>query len=267
MRLRIEPAYPDSPRPFLRAHSRIGSYTTDRIAAEPHWFDGRRVLCYHGTTYGFILGELVRRVDGRKPAQFFREEIGETLGADFQIGLSSQSELARLAETRDPPAGPSFPPGSVADKVWNSVEHTPPTWEDLAADNPSIGGFGNGRSLAQILAILAGRGEVGSARLLSKRLVDQARKQQVYAKDPYIGWLRFGLGFALDSKEFPAPSPTSIHWGGYGGSWAVADPEAQVSFGYAPNNLIVEAYRGEQYEFDRRLHRFSAVLKDIFAAL
>ena len=235
---------------------------TARIAAEPHWFGGRRVLCYHPFSYGFILGELIRRVDGRKPAQFFREEIAETIGADFQIGLSAQSELARVATPRNPfGGGARFAPESLAGRVVNSMIPGEVDWDFLSADFPSGTGFGNGRSIAQVCAILAMRGELDDARYLSKRMVREVGKQQVYAEDPLMGWMRFGLGLALHSKYFPAPSPTSVHWGGYGGSWGLADPRARVSLGYTPNNLMVSDGQ------DPRLNRFTLVLGDLLAKL
>src|SRR5262249_36632006 len=43
---------------------------TARIAAEPHWFGGERRLCYAPVHSGFILGEVMRRTDGRTPARF-----------------------------------------------------------------------------------------------------------------------------------------------------------------------------------------------------
>ena len=82
-----------------------------------------------------------------------------------------------------------------------------------------------------------------------------------------MGWLRFGLGFAIDSKEFPAPSPTSMHWGGYGGAWAIADPRAGVGFGYAPNNFIVEEHLDDHYQMDRRLNRFGDALEKLLPTL
>jgi CubicO group peptidase (beta-lactamase class C family) len=248
---------------------------TARIAAEPHWFGGERVLCYHASTYGFVLGELVRRVDGRKPAQFVREEIAQKLGTDFQIGLSHKSDLARMATMRDNTGGTGarYPEGSLAHQVWISAgandldwDGFVTDWDRLSADFPSVNGFGNGRSLAQICAMVA-NDKLGGVRYLSRDIVRQAGTQQAYAEDPMMGWLRFGLGFAIDSKAFPAPSPTSMHWGGYGGSWAIADPRARVGFGYAPNNFIVEAPMDDHYQADRRMNRISAALEKLLPTL
>jgi CubicO group peptidase (beta-lactamase class C family) len=79
------------------------SAVTARIAAEPLWFGGQRRVCYHSHTFGLLAGELVRRVDGRRPRQFIREEIAERIGADFQVGLGDKADMGRVAEARWPP--------------------------------------------------------------------------------------------------------------------------------------------------------------------
>ena len=82
-------------------------------------------------------------------------------------------------------------------------------------------------------------GELDGARFLSKALVDEATREQVFAIDPIFGPLRMALGFGLDAEAFPAPSPTSFHWGGSGGSLIVGDQRTGLSFGYVTNNFIV----------------------------
>jgi CubicO group peptidase (beta-lactamase class C family) len=238
---------------------------TAHIAAEPHWFGGKRMLCYHAMTYGSILGELVRRVDGRRTAQFFREEFAEPLGIDFQIGLSAESEMSRLATPQVQSSGPRFPEGSLAARVVNSVaQPSENNFESLSADIPSGLGFGNGRSVAQVCAIFA-NGKLGGTQYLSEQMIREVGTEQVSAQDPVVGPLRFGLGLALDSNYFPAPSKTCIHWGGFGGSWGIADPKTRVSFGYVPNNLIVETEGDSPVE--PRLRRLSDALAAILSRL
>ena len=54
-----------------------------------------------------------------------------------------------------------------------------------------------------------------------------------------IGWCRYGLGVGLHSDAYPAPTPTTFHWGGYGGSFLTMDLESGISCGYTPNGLIM----------------------------
>jgi CubicO group peptidase (beta-lactamase class C family) len=238
---------------------------TSRIAAEPHWFGGERRLCYHLHTYGFILGELIRRVDGRQPAQFFREEIALKLGADFQIGLSRKVDLARMARPHDPTGRASFPEGSLMQRVWDSVGRADggvgvytSNWDFISADIPSGNGFGNGRSIAEVCAIVGAGGKLGDVRYLSENMIKEAGTEQVNEEDPFMGPMRYGLGFGLDSQYYQAPSPTSMHWGGYGGSWGLADFKARVSLGYTPNNFLTNL------NGDPRHARFTAALKLCF---
>ena len=237
---------------------------TALLAATPHWFEGERVLCYHELTFGFLLGELIRRVDGRRPAQFFHEELAVKAGADFQFGLTSKSEMSRLASLRHPSLGLESVPDELFVRVHNSVGQGDLTsWEHLNADIPASNGYGNGRSIARLCAILAMGGELDGVRYLSGSMVEEAAREQVCSDDSKFGLMRFGLGFGLDHPVFPAPSPSSLHWGGYGGSWGLMDPKAGVSLGYAPNNMIID-FEALQ---DPRLQRFSDALEKLLPQL
>ncbi len=238
---------------------------TAHLAAQPHRFGGKKVLCYHPITYGYVLGEVIRRVDGRMPARFFRDEIARKANADFHMGLSSWLDLFRVAEPTPLPP-PPFEVNSIATEI---IDSTPlfsgnaRTWKFASASIPSVLGFGNGRSIARLCAIFAMQGRLGWRRYLSKRMVAEAAREQIYGEDLYIGMIRWGLGFGLDSKDFPAPSPTSFHWGGAGGSWGVMDPKSQVSLGYAPNNFL----SGAGAAMDPRLARFNAALTKLMPKL
>ncbi len=251
----------DPPVPFEAAHDWAG--ITARLAAEPHWFEGRKVLCYHNNTYGFLLGEIIRRVDGRMASQFFREEIAEKIGADFQIVLRSKADFHRLAELKQPDTPPKFPDSKLVVRVLTSIgPGDTMSWERLSAESPGGGGCGNGRSIAQVCAIMAMDGELNGKRFLSGKIVEEAATEQVFAEEPAFGWLRMGLGFGLHSILFPAPTPTAFHWGGYGGSWAMMDPKSRLSLGYAPNNWIVDLE-----SLDPRLQRFSDALAKVAPGL
>ncbi len=84
--------------------------STVRLAAEDHWFDGERRTIYHGPTYGLIGGELVRRVDGRPPVQFFHEEVAAPADLDFYLGLADVPDPSRVAELKMGLVRPAAPP-------------------------------------------------------------------------------------------------------------------------------------------------------------
>jgi CubicO group peptidase (beta-lactamase class C family) len=195
------------------------------------WYEPGTVICYHAITFGFILGELVRRISGLSFAQFVAKEITEPLDADFHYTASTARDLARLAELRfvldSPPV--MAPMGDrvgaeIAEYVSALVRN-----ECLTVVDPGGSGIANARALARIGSIMALGGNVDGRRYLSQRTVDEATREQSYGEDQMEGWLRRGLFFGLDSKEFPAPTPTTIHWGGMGGSWLTMDPASGIS--------------------------------------
>lgn len=240
---------------------------TENIAAQAHWFGGQKVICYHAITYGFVLGELIRRVTGQGPARYFRDRIARPAGADFQMGLTSRRDLRRLAI---PDLAAFGPPPDLADNPMMLEILGGPITPDLLSSRdwlsavvPAANGYGNGRSIARVCAIFAMNGKVRGHRFMSSGMVAEAAREQVYGDDLYIGRIAWGLGFGLNSPDYPAPSPTAFHWGGAGGSWGVIDPKAKVSLGYAPNRFL----GGAGAATDSRLARLSAVLSDLLPRL
>ncbi|NIP13499.1 MAG: serine hydrolase [Pseudomonadales bacterium] len=239
------------------------------IAAEEPWFEPG-TSCYHPITYGYILGELTRRVTGSMLSDYFESEFAIPLKTDFQFVLKNEADLARIAlpviisGTLDE----LHEPGSVSEKVFASFESSEKflSMEHLQAEIPSGNGLGNARSLALLGTLLAQDGVINGVRYLSTNIVAQATIEQANVEDLIIGPARFGLGFGLDSETFPAPSPTAFHWGGFGGSWLVMDRASTTSCAYAMNGLHVPALDGEEF-LDPRQKRFwdvlSRVMKDL----
>ena len=224
---------------------------TDMIAlleeAAP-WYEPGTTSCYHPMTYGFLLGEVVRLVAGVSFVEFFRREIAEPLAADFAFALTSPADVARLASL--------WPPGStetedsvisdidmvtadgMGDRVmgeFDATEAFDPRFLHVVA--PSGTGITNGRALARIGSIVAANGVVDGRRFLSESIIEQAGTEQSFEWDLVLGKARYGLGFGLDSKYYPSPTPTTVHWGGFGGSFLTMDPATGISCGFAPNQL------------------------------
>jgi CubicO group peptidase (beta-lactamase class C family) len=211
---------------------------TARVAAEPHWFGGERRLCYHSNTYGFLLGELIRRVDGRRPRQFLTEEVLQPSGAEFHLGLTSFDLVKRIARIQMPARG--FEVEGMAGKLVRSIDLSAASlssWERNSSENPGGLGFGSGRAIALAGGIVANGGMWNGVRILSQQIVQLARTEQVRARCPSLGMMRLGLGLALDSEWFPAATPQSMHWGGYGGSFGLIDPQAGFSMGFSPQQV------------------------------
>ena len=238
---------------------------TARLAAEPHWFGGERKICYHFHTYGLLVGELIRRVDGRGPRQFLQEEIFAKVGADFLIGLTPDA-TNRIAQLKLP--ADAFQGEGMLKRMIDSADmSTLDSWERLAAELPSGNGYTNGRGIALAGAIIANGGLADGERLLSPAMIALAGQEHAYGHDLYLGMVRFGLGFAIDHADFPAAVPSAMHWGGYGGSGCVMDPASGLAMGYAPNNWTVLELPEGQLALDGRLVRFYDAFRAVAAVL
>jgi len=220
----------------------------DALAAETPWWEPGSSSGYHALTYGYLVGEVLRRVTGRRLGTFFRDEVAAPLGADFHIGLPA-SEDSRVAEMVPPTAeetaaGPSaaVDPESLLGKVLGN----PPLRAEFAnrpewrrAEIPAANGHGNARSVAGVMAALACGGELGGVRLLGDSTLRRAIEPQSYRKDLVLGFkVRWGLGFMLTSENLPlGPNPRTFGHGGWGGSLGIADLDARVSWAYVMNRM------------------------------
>lgn len=222
-------------------------------AQAPVWEPGT-AHGYHGLTYGWLVGEVVRRVSGRGVGTYFADEIAKPLGLDFWIGLPDVEahRVSRLVEAPvEPPAEPPSAelretlaaytdPGSL---LVRSVAVTDPPL-DLAdpatwpAEIPAVNGICTSRALARFYAGLIG--EVDGIRILDARTLAAATVEQAHGIDRVLGVpTRPALGFGLPLPDQPWWSPTAFGFPGHGGSLGYADPASGVAFGYLTNNLRV----------------------------
>ncbi|MFC9389757.1 serine hydrolase domain-containing protein [Streptomyces venezuelae] len=226
--------------------------TTARLAAtEPWWEPGTR-SGYHALTYGFLVGAVVRRVAGRLPGAFLREEITGPLGIDFSIGLP-EKEAGRAAELVHPRTSAPGEQAAVfaqlepaaqaalANPLVGVAEANSPEWR--AAELPAANGHGTARAVAQLYGIYAGRGLSDGRRILSEAAVERAREGQGAGRDLVLGAgfahaTECGLGLWLSGPNASyGPNPRAFGHDGFGGSCGLADPEAGVSLGYVMNRM------------------------------
>ena len=195
-------------------------------AQEPFWEPGT-ASGYHATTQGFLVGEVVHRIDGRSLGTFFREEVAEPLGADFHIGFGPEHD-PRVAELIPPEAAATdnWAPSELqinmaTNPAMNVLEALTRDWR--AAEIPAAGGHGNARSIAQIHAILANGGVAQGKRFLSEAGCRKALEHQISGTDLVLGMpVKLGLGFGL-AEMLEQPSPNSMFWSGYGGSLSLIE--------------------------------------------
>jgi len=223
------------------------------------WFEPGTQGHYQPHTSGYMLGEILRRLTGTDYDDFFRRELADPLGLDFHYRLDDAG-LARMAwviPSEDPPD--SEPVMDEIDMGWWITE------EVNGTVMPSTSGIANGRAIAQLGAMVALGGEVEGRRYLSRETIDFARSEQAYLEDAVVGPIRWGLGLGIDHPDFPAPTPDAMHWGGYGGSYVMFDPVAEVSIGFAPAKLRTASRyspRGEP-----RFAALADTVRDVFGAL
>lgn len=202
---------------------------------------------YHAITFGYLVGEVVRRISGKRLGTFFRDEVATPLGADFWIGLP-ESEEPRVAEmvptepvqklAQAPARFDDSPKGRILRARANPPITQTIAWERAwrAAEIPAANGQGNARSCARVMAMLAGGGTVDGLTILSQAAVENAITEQVSGIDVALGGVRWGLGFMLQSEWLPlSPNPRTFGHGGWGGAFAVADMDARLGAAYVMN--------------------------------
>jgi CubicO group peptidase (beta-lactamase class C family) len=222
---------------------------TALAAQAPLWEPGTK-HGYHLRSYGWLLGELVRRVDGRTIGRFLADEIAGPLGLDLWIGLPAEQE--RRVSRIVPPAPPApdvqemmarlFAPDTVAGRAFSgpsNLFHYDDMWnrrELHAAELPSSNGIATARSLARLYAALFG--EVDSIRLLRPGTIAAACATQSEGGDAVLYLpTRFGLGFMLPPALCPSAGGSAFGHPGAGGSLALGDPERGVGFAYVMNRM------------------------------
>jgi CubicO group peptidase (beta-lactamase class C family) len=239
--------------PLTRAQVLEVTPIVDALAAQtPVWPPGSR-HGYHALTYGWLVGELVRRITGKSIGRFFKDEVAEPLGLEFWIGLPADVEprVAQLVSA-PPPTDPAilaqmaalFGPDSLAGRALslNGAMAGPPgdsifnLPEVHRSEIPAANGITTARSLSRLYAACIGT--VKGTRLFGKRTLDKALKIQSDAPDAVLG-LRttFGLGFMRTGPEIQMLGPNSFGHAGAGGSLGFGDFDSGVGFGYVMNQM------------------------------
>ena len=217
----------------------------------PWWTPGER-HGYHAIAYGHLVGEVMRRVDGRTVGAFLRDEVAGPLRADFFIGVPAEVD-GRAAEVLPPP-----PPGEPT--IWDTLLADPESvsgrtflnpprplglvntraWR--AAEIPAANGHTSARGVARVYAALARGGELDGVRLLAPATIERAIEEQSRGRDAVLTLpTRFATGFMLGMPGGIfncGPGRRTFGHPGHGGSIGFADPDARIGFGYVTNQYV-----------------------------
>ncbi len=238
-------------------------YMVEAIENQKPWFDPQTQQGYQGLTFGWLIGELVRRITGKSLGTFFQEEIAKPLGLDFWIGVPEniKPDIAKMLMA--PPAAEGEPiadffiamadPECVQTKLFlNAGNYFVPTGFDVpdayASEIPAAGGITNARGLATMYSPLANGGKYNGKEFVDSDTIARMISVASAGRDnSLLAQIRFSLGYfkACDNRYDPNPgNRASLLMGesafghpGFGGSIGFADPTEKLSFGYTMNRM------------------------------
>jgi CubicO group peptidase (beta-lactamase class C family) len=209
---------------------------------------------YHPVTFGYLAGEIFRRIDGRTLGIALAQDVAKPLGLDIWIGLP-EAEDHRIAEVRRPPAMPAL--GEITEPKrlafmtpWASPEgRNSPEWR--RAEIPSANGFGTAAALARLMAALACDGVVGGHEVLAPGTAALAARERILGPDLVLPrTMSWGAGLMRSAGSgLYGPGGQTVGHSGWGGSCAFADPERRLSGAYVMNrqsSALIDDARAER---------------------
>jgi CubicO group peptidase (beta-lactamase class C family) len=228
---------------------------TQRLAHTAPRFPIDSTHGYHAITFGWLAGELVRRVDGRSIGQFIAEEISGPLGAEIYVGLPQQHQHrvspVNVGWPRSATDAPQTPPAVMPNAhlaralTLNGALNVKGGFNraDMhAAQVPGANGIANARSLAAMYSatFTETQSPSGVVRLLNDNTRNKMTVQQT--KDGEVDLClqtqrTFAMGFVTPSEKLAFDAPGSYGHAGAGGSVSFADPGRQMGFSYIMNRM------------------------------
>lgn len=222
---------------------------TAALAAEAPWWEPGTAHGYHVNTFGFLVGEVLRRCTGRSVGELLRRHVTGPLDADVHVGLEATDDhrVAEFAWPGDAP--PETQPELEGFELmrynayWNpsgisgaGVVNTR-AWR--AAEMPSTNTHASARGITRVYEALAAGGTIDGTTVVDGAALAEATEEQVSGPDVVLEReSRFGVGFQLTQTDRPlGPNPRAFGHFGAGGSVGFCDPESGVAFGYVMNQI------------------------------
>ncbi len=229
-------------------------FVCERLAAAEPWWQPGTAQGYHMTTFGFILGEVFRRVTGRTIGHYLRTEIAEPIGADVHIGLSA-AEQRRCADRVNKPhmrdlladsQAPGYPT-SLAEhpKAALSVSMGFAGDDELSSHDLELWRrleFPGTNAQVSALGLATFYNALAQEKLLSAEHMDLVRvSQSGFESDlvlgPRVADHGWGLGYMLNQRCINGPNPRIFGHGGLGGSFGFVDLEHRIGYAYVMNRF------------------------------
>jgi CubicO group peptidase (beta-lactamase class C family) len=222
------------------------SAVSEALAQQRPWWQPGSGHGYHVHTFGFLLGEIVRRAAGESIGAFLRREVAQAIGVDVSFGLPAGERHRRAQYVFDFKSGErgGAQRSPVDERLRERAYLNPPgatgigtvntrAWQQ--AELPSANLHASARGIAGVYHALLDR---DGPLLVDAEVLRQATEEAAAGKDLVLGRpSRFGLGFQLTQPERPFGSnPGSFGHFGTGGSLGFADPEAHLAFAYVMNH-------------------------------
>jgi CubicO group peptidase (beta-lactamase class C family) len=200
---------------------------------------------YHPVTFGYLAGEIFRRIDGRTLGRALREDVAGPMGLDLWIGLPA-SEHPRCADMRRPPAMPDLGPITEARRLAFLTPWATPggvsqvVWRE--AEIPSANGHATAPALARLMAALACDGALDGRTLLAPGTAARAAAARIAGADLVLPYeMSWGAGFIRNEGLWIyGPGRQTFGHSGWGGSCAFADPQRGLSGAYVMNRQSAE---------------------------
>lgn len=195
---------------------------------------------YHPITFGYIAGEIFRRIEGRTMGAALRDDLARPFGLDLWIGLPD-SEFGRVAELQRPVGLPDFGERNEATRAAFLTPWSAPGGRNTAewrrVEIPSANGHATAESLARLMGALANDGWLDGEEILPPALIAEATRERIRGPDLVLPFfMSWGAGFMRNETEKPwGPAMQSFGHSGWGGSCAFADPETKLAGAYAMN--------------------------------
>lgn len=193
---------------------------------------------YHPLTWGYLIGEVVRRIDGRTLGTILREDITAPTNIDFQIG-TPEADHSRVAEIMRPRALPDLGEMNEATRAafatkWAAPDRGGAVWREI--EIPSANGIGTAKAVAQLYGIYANDGHLGDKEVISSNSFEALIETRTKGQDLVLPFItEFAAGVMRNNLNIYGPNQDTLCHSGWGGSLALGDPDRHLSAAYVMN--------------------------------